>query len=195
MRCPAGAPTRDVQVAYQVDDVSEAACYFARMRRRLFIVLLWLPAVVLAAILLPIGVIFTYWAWDDYRFPRRSPLAADLPNAFVEASTAFDARVREKFPVGSPESELVRVLSEQGFTSDRKYPVYGRDAGVRSGPAPKVLQLTHSVIVCQYVWNVCLASGRCRADRRCVGRVSRRLPVGVIETAYRLAMISRGTKF
>ncbi len=62
-------------------------------------------------------VIAALCAWEEYNFVRRSPLAADLPAKFADARAVFRKRILEKFPLGSPEGELVKVLSDQGFSS------------------------------------------------------------------------------
>ena len=115
----------------------------------------------LAVVLVPTVATFGYWSWDEYRFTRRSPLAANLPEEFTVASAEFRMRVLERFPLGSPESELVSSLSEQGFT---KKNVYGDAVWVdrgfqlnKSGSALHVLTLTPGPgmsFPCRLVWNV-----------------------------------------
>jgi hypothetical protein len=47
---------------------------------------------------------------------QRTPqIGKDLPIKYLEAELIFDARVKERFPLGTREAEVVRVLEEQGF--------------------------------------------------------------------------------
>jgi hypothetical protein len=52
---------------------------------------------------------------------RIPPIGRHLPSTFVDENHAFDARVRERFPIGSSEPALVAELEHEGFTlSDSK---------------------------------------------------------------------------
>jgi hypothetical protein len=47
----------------------------------------------------------------------RSPLAAKLPSDLSEAQQEFAQRISNRFPVGSPEADLIAALSAEGFVS------------------------------------------------------------------------------
>lgn len=48
--------------------------------------------------------------------PRTPEISKDLPSNYAEGQRVFDARVRKRFPLGSPETELVAELRRQGFS-------------------------------------------------------------------------------
>lgn len=116
---------------------------------------------ILAVVLVPVIAALSYCAREEYNFVRRSPLAADLPAKFADASAVFRKRMLEKFTLGSPEGELVKVLSDQGFSSRNAYhDAVWFDKGSelnRSERAPNVLTLTPGPglnLACRLVWNV-----------------------------------------
>ena len=43
------------------------------------------------------------------------PIGARLPRNFEQATAAFDQRVKTRFPVGSPESDLLAELKREKF--------------------------------------------------------------------------------
>ena len=52
---------------------------------------------------------------DEFRFSRRAWLLTGLPVEPREASNELAARLSNTYKVGMNESELVRILEEQGF--------------------------------------------------------------------------------
>ena len=48
------------------------------------------------------------------------PIGRDLPWAFADAQPVFDQRVKERFPVGASEQQLVTELRKEGFNLDPK---------------------------------------------------------------------------
>lgn len=48
------------------------------------------------------------------------PIGRDLPSAFADARPVFDQRVKERFPVGASEQQLVTELRKEGFNLDPK---------------------------------------------------------------------------
>jgi hypothetical protein len=44
------------------------------------------------------------------------PIARDLPSTLADLQPAFDQRVKERFPVGASEQEIVAELRDEGFT-------------------------------------------------------------------------------
>jgi hypothetical protein len=47
----------------------------------------------------------------------RSPLVAKLPSDLSEARREFAQRISNRFPVGSPETDLIAALSAEGFVA------------------------------------------------------------------------------
>jgi hypothetical protein len=104
------------------------------------------------------AALIVYWTIDEYSFSRRSPLAENLPANFMEASSVFQKRIIERFPVGSSAEQLLKVLSEQGF---RRNPGYGDSVSFEQGMTPaqfgERLTLTPGPglsFPCRLVWNV-----------------------------------------
>ena len=60
------------------------------------------------------GLIIAFW-WTFLRAQTPSTLTANLPLDWKAASPIFDARIKKRFPVGTPVWHLVNGLSEQGF--------------------------------------------------------------------------------
>jgi hypothetical protein len=49
------------------------------------------------------------------------PIGRNLPSSSIDENHAFDARVQERFPIGSSEAALITELEHEGFTlSDSK---------------------------------------------------------------------------
>jgi hypothetical protein len=46
---------------------------------------------------------------------RVPPIGGELPAKVDEAQTAFDLRVKQRFPVGSDAAAMVSILKDQGF--------------------------------------------------------------------------------
>jgi hypothetical protein len=64
------------------------------------------------------------------------PIGSGLPKDFSAAATAFDERVRQRFPVGSEEEKLVAELRNQQFSIQEisdKGSRYKRSAGYEVG--------------------------------------------------------------
>lgn len=49
------------------------------------------------------------------RWRRLPALARDLPSNVAQAEAAFDKRIKERFPAGTPENQLIAELKHQGF--------------------------------------------------------------------------------
>jgi hypothetical protein len=76
------------------------------------------------------------------------PLIKNLPSDIPAASQLFDQRIRERFPDGSPATEIVRELGREGFT-----PRYG------DSPPIRVFHLEKSdLFVCDLEWIVSWAT-------------------------------------
>jgi hypothetical protein len=127
------------------------------MMRMLFKVLMGVVAV---AVIGSVAAV-TYWTLDEWSFPRRSPLAANLPANFKEASSVFRSRIIERFPVGSNEEQLISVLSKQGFRRNHSdYVSVWFEPGVtfnQSDERSNILTLTPGPglsFPCRLVWNV-----------------------------------------
>jgi len=43
-------------------------------------------------------------------------MARDLPSRYAEGERAFDARVKDHFPIGSEEAKLIVEVERQGFS-------------------------------------------------------------------------------
>lgn len=86
------------------------------MRRTLHFV----AAVVAGLALLTLGVILVNGIWPELFTGSPPPIVADLQFK-SENDTAiakiFDARIHQRFPVGSPEQSLRQTMAEQGFKS------------------------------------------------------------------------------
>ena len=52
-----------------------------------------------------------------------------LPSAFDDANRAFDARIKEHFPIGSPERALIAELKHQGFKISENAAAAATEAG------------------------------------------------------------------
>lgn len=84
------------------------------MRRTRNVVLLALCGLVIA-----MGGIWAYDRWQHAVFVRRSPIVADLliehmaPGDFIRKS--LQGKLSERFPIGSPLSDLLDTLAAQGF--------------------------------------------------------------------------------
>ena len=83
--------------------------------------LLTLVAVLLALVLVPAIALLAYSSWQDFRFARRSPIAASQGGKITDESVEFRKKVLERFPVGSPSGELAKSLADQGFTPQNDY--------------------------------------------------------------------------
>ena len=55
----------------------------------------------------------------------RSPLVAKLPSDESEAEREFAQRISNRFPVGSPETDLIAALSAEGFVAPEPYRLPG----------------------------------------------------------------------
>jgi hypothetical protein len=75
--------------------------------------------IVIGLLFTPLGGTVLYAIWDERPFAKLSPIAANLPSNPEEANCEFARRVYSQFPVGSPESDLVRALAAQGFEQPR----------------------------------------------------------------------------
>lgn len=64
-----------------------------------------------------IALVLTPWLLHVGVVPRPSPLTRDLPSSFAAAGKAFDARIKARFPPGTPQTRLVAELRRQGFHS------------------------------------------------------------------------------
>jgi hypothetical protein len=74
---------------------------------------------------------------------RRTPeIGKNLPPPYREAEPMFDARVKERFPVGISEDEVVRALERQGF---------GRSA---SHKGVEGVTFTRNDLVMKTIWSV-----------------------------------------
>jgi len=73
----------------------------------------------------------------------RPPLAADLSTYTTIAQTQFEQKVRDTFPVGSSEDDLIRELSKQGFQ-----PQWRRKDG------DNVASAERGKLICRESWNV-----------------------------------------
>ncbi|WP_458436876.1 hypothetical protein [Methylorubrum extorquens] len=69
------------------------------------------------------------------------PLAEGLPPSFQEADQAFSARILSKFPVGSPEANLIQTLKAQGFQR--------RDNGKVRGSS-----FLQQALPCKLMWDI-----------------------------------------
>ena len=125
------------------------------LRRLLKIALIVVLVLFGAVILLVLGTMI-YDHMDRQAFKKRSPIAA-------MSTKEFQKRVYARFPIGSPEAELVRELTSQGF---RRLEPLGKlpeealrgptsrkskrrlDGKLFLGPGPGV------IIVCDMRWRV-----------------------------------------
>ena len=99
------------------------------------------------------------FVWDSYRFPSRSPIAANLPGVYQLASVEFRKRIRERFPIGSQEADMIRELRSQGFIEPepRTEPVWWdrEDNALSQGTIPtRYMTLQKPGLPCRLVWNV-----------------------------------------
>lgn len=78
-------------------------------------------------------------------------LAKDLPSDFEEADAVFEARIRNRFPAGTSEQEMVETLASQGFSI---------------APDRKIATFEDSNIVCRLIWRVSWETG---SDRKLTG--------------------------
>lgn len=107
-----------------------------------------------------ISLFLLYFEWQDCRFTRNSPIAADLPSKFQDGMNEFRRRVRERFQIGSKESELISVLTSQGFKgSDRNSPIWYGIVGdeptwFTGSNAKGQLILDRAGFPCRLIWNV-----------------------------------------
>jgi hypothetical protein len=91
---------------------------------------------VVAVIVLATVAVEAYGRWANDRFYRSAPLAAGLQGNMKDQ---FRGRIRDHFPVGSSERELINVLTSQGFHATR-----GPETAVADGSSekPGMMQLT-----------------------------------------------------
>jgi hypothetical protein len=74
---------------------------------------------------------------------RRTPeIGKKLPPKYREAAPLFDARVKERFPAGTSEDEVVRALEREGFARSACFD------GVES------LTFTRNELVMKTIWSV-----------------------------------------
>lgn len=67
------------------------------------------------------------------------PLAKDLPRNFEEADSIFKERIQSRFPVGTPERDVVETLVSQGFSI---------------APKRNMASFEEPSTVCRLVWRV-----------------------------------------
>jgi len=98
-------------------------------------------------IALPIVAIASLEAWDvwrRYRFETDSPLAAGAyVSSYAISSENFRRRIRDAFPVGTPEPVVIDELLRQGFAKG-----FGH---LHAGPA---MILDRPGVVCTEFWEV-----------------------------------------
>ncbi len=58
-------------------------------------------------------------SWLFGRRPRAPEIGRGLPWSYLEGERAFDARVKARYPAGTPEERLVAELHGQGFALSR----------------------------------------------------------------------------
>lgn len=56
-----------------------------------------------------------FWVWNQTLDIPRVPLTSGLTGGVEEASRVFDARVKERFSVGTPMAEVGLELQREGF--------------------------------------------------------------------------------
>jgi len=66
-------------------------------------------------------------------------LAKDLPSDVEAADSVFESRIRNRFPAGTPEQEVVQTLAGQGFSI---------------APEGNVATFEDSNVVCRLIWRV-----------------------------------------
>lgn len=102
----------------------------------------WAVPVVLLAPLAHCGIVLS-----ESLYARLPELAADLPRNYPADMTEFDRRVRERFPIGTPEATLRRTLERQGF---RPWdPAYGTNGQQQFGA-----DYSRSGFPCDRLWRV-----------------------------------------
>ena len=81
-------------------------------------------------------------------------LARNLPQGWAEADLAFKERVRNRFPVGTPQKDVVDALESQGFTI---------------APDGKRASFEQPNIVCRLTWRIFWATDEVQNIRRIDG--------------------------
>ena len=56
--------------------------------------------------------------WDETHIIPPIPLTNDLPRKTAEKSPAFDARVKARFPIGTPVTTMAAELLQEKFTRE-----------------------------------------------------------------------------
>ena len=125
------------------------------IRQLLKIALIVVLSLFSAVVLLILGVMVYDWH-DRHAFEKRSPIAA-------MSTQEFQNRVYARFPIGSPETDLIRELTAQGFRSSETAGTLPEDA-LRSKTSRKSnqridgrlsLQSSPGAIpVCSFRWRV-----------------------------------------
>ena len=85
------------------------------------------------------------------------PIAADLPAETEAAGHVFQQRVQQRFPVGTPEGELISTLKSQGFV------IHG---ATEAGDFNNAILRRDADGLCQTEWSV-----RWRASQRRLSEV------------------------
>jgi len=119
-------------------------------------------AIAISLVILAVGGVAAFDAYDHWAFARRSPLAANLPRASEDGGLEFSLRVRESFSVGTAASNLERVLSVQGFV--RTHLAVAKTTSDGSEPADTLMSNAFWLndgpglnIVCRPRWKVAWA--------------------------------------
>ncbi len=76
-------------------------------------------AVRIVVILLVVGLSVgstLLWLQLEKLSPRSVPLTVGMTGDWTTVTKRFDARVRQRFPIGSSESDMGNALSQQGFS-------------------------------------------------------------------------------
>lgn len=81
--------------------------------------------------------------------PQAPTIGRELPSNYAEGQKIFDARLKSRFPVGTPEERLVEELGEQGFVIPR----------IQAPDGVRYAQFTSTHLVFRTIWSV-----RWRAD-------------------------------
>ncbi|TFZ57386.1 hypothetical protein E4V01_15755 [Methylorubrum sp. Q1] len=111
------------------------------MKRGSKFVLLGVSFTILVILALFGGPWLALWYASKPSPASRPPLAEGLPPSFQEADHAFSARILSKFPVGSPEANLIQTLDAQGFQR--------RDIGkIRSS------SFVRQTLPCKLMWEI-----------------------------------------